>query len=56
MSRQFPLAGELMPQIERSGDFIFGSVFHDISKGQGGDHSELGAKEARQFAIRHRIG
>jgi len=54
-AKQFPLAAKLMPQIENRAVLYLAALFHDIAKGQGGDHSELGAKEARQFSIRHRL-
>ncbi|CDZ79077.1 PII uridylyl-transferase [Legionella massiliensis] len=54
-AKQFPLAAKLMPQIENRAILYLSALFHDIAKGRGGDHSELGAEEARQFANRHKL-
>ncbi|KTD08118.1 [protein-PII] uridylyltransferase [Legionella jamestowniensis] len=50
---QFPLAAQLMPAIKQREILYLAALFHDIAKGRGGDHSELGAEEAHQFACRH---
>lgn len=54
-AKQFSLAAKLMPKIKKREILYLAALFHDIAKGRGGDHSELGAEEARQFAIRHQI-
>ncbi len=52
---QFPLAARLMPAISKPEILYLAGLFHDISKGCGGDHSELGAIEASAFAKRHHL-
>ncbi|KTC86518.1 [protein-PII] uridylyltransferase [Legionella brunensis] len=52
-AEQFPLAAQLMPSIKQREILYLAALFHDIAKGRGGDHSELGAEEADQFAHRH---
>ncbi len=54
-AQQFSLAAMLMPQIQHLAILYLAALFHDIAKGRGGDHSELGADEARQFSIRHQL-
>lgn len=54
-SKQFPLAVKLMPQIKNRAILYLAALFHDIAKGRGGDHSELGAEEARQFSLTHSL-
>lgn len=51
----FPLAALLMPSIQKPEILYLAGLFHDISKGCGGDHSELGAIEASAFARRHHL-
>lgn len=50
---QFPLCHEVMSQIPQRELLLLGGLFHDIGKGQGGDHSEIGAVEARKFCKSH---
>ncbi|STX47219.1 Cytosine/adenosine deaminase [Legionella hackeliae] len=54
-AEQFPLAAQLMPTIKQREILYLAALFHDIAKGRGGDHSELGAEEANHFALRHHL-
>ena len=49
---QFGHAIEIFKRIEHPEVLYLGALFHDIAKGRGGDHSELGAKDAREFVDR----
>ncbi|WP_414039586.1 [protein-PII] uridylyltransferase [Acidithiobacillus sp. M4-SHS-6] len=37
-------------QIDKPELLVLAGLFHDIGKGRGGDHSQIGAQEARRFA------
>ncbi len=52
-AHEFPLCTELMSGFERRWLLFVAALYHDIAKGRGGDHSELGAKDVRAFARRH---
>ena len=45
-SREHPLASELLPTIGSRRALYIAVLLHDIAKGRGGDHSELGADVA----------
>lgn len=57
----FPLTEDDQPRLARSviekipklEILYLAGLFHDIAKGRGGDHSELGEREARQFCLDH---
>lgn len=51
--QRFSLAYEIWPRLRKPELLMLGGLFHDIAKGRGGDHSELGAVDARQFCIGH---
>ncbi len=52
-AHEFPLCSQLMNGFERRWLLYVAALFHDIAKGRGGDHSELGMRDARAFARRH---
>jgi [protein-PII] uridylyltransferase len=53
LAHEFPLCTELMSGFERRWLLYVAALYHDIAKGRGGDHSELGAADARAFCSNH---
>jgi len=50
---EFPLCSRIMQALPKPEVAYLAGLFHDIAKGRGGDHSELGAVEAEQFCFDH---
>lgn len=53
--KEFPLASRLLRHIPKREVLYIAGLFHDIAKGRGGDHSELGALDAFEFCDRHHL-
>lgn len=52
-SNEFPMASQLIQQIVKPERLYIAALYHDIAKGQGGDHSDLGEIETQKFCQRH---
>ena len=52
-AHEYPLCSRLMADFERREVLYLAGLFHDIAKGRGGDHSTLGARDARRFCRAH---
>ena len=50
---EFPDCSEIMQSLEQPEIAYLSGLFHDIAKGRGGDHSELGAVDAEAFCLEH---
>jgi len=50
---EFPHCSTIMQSLEVPEIAYLGGLFHDIAKGRGGDHSELGAVDAEAFCLEH---
>jgi [protein-PII] uridylyltransferase len=48
---ELPLVSPVMQQLPKPEVAYLGALFHDIAKGRGGDHSELGAVDAEAFCL-----
>ena len=50
---EYPLCSRIMQSREKPEIAYLSGLFHDIAKGRGGDHSELGAIDAESFCLEH---
>jgi [protein-PII] uridylyltransferase len=54
-AHEFPLCSQLMSGFERRWLLYVAALYHDIAKGRGGDHSDLGMQDVRAFCRRHAL-
>ena len=52
---QFPLASRLVHQLPKLEVLYIAGLYHDVAKGRGGNHSELGAVDVARFCERHHL-
>ena len=54
-SHEYPMCSQLAAGWDKPWILFIAALFHDIAKGRGGDHSELGRKDVRTFCRQHGI-
>ena len=54
-AHEYPLCSRLISDFEKPELLYVAAIFHDIAKGRGGDHSELGMADVRRFCRSHSI-
>ena len=52
-AHEYPYCSRLIANFDRQWLLYVAALFHDIAKGRGGDHSQLGAVDARRFCRDH---
>lgn len=52
-AHEFPLCSKLIKDFARPEVLYIAGLFHDIAKGRGGDHSQLGRADAMRFCKHH---
>ncbi|SEI75561.1 UTP--GlnB (protein PII) uridylyltransferase, GlnD [Azotobacter beijerinckii] len=55
LAEKYPLASKLIEKLPKPELVYLAGLYHDIGKGRGGDHSELGAADALAFCQRHQL-
>ena len=54
-AHEYPFCTQLASQFDKPWLLYIAALFHDVAKGRGGDHSELGAVEGKWFCKDHGI-
>jgi [protein-PII] uridylyltransferase len=54
-AHEYPFCSQLAAGWDKPWILYVAALYHDIAKGRGGDHSELGARDVKQFCHQHDI-
>ncbi|CAN7621679.1 [protein-PII] uridylyltransferase [Pseudorhodoferax sp. LjRoot39] len=54
-AHEYPFCSQLAAGWDKPWILYIAALFHDIAKGRGGDHSELGARDVRRFCLQHGV-
>ncbi|WP_077034459.1 [protein-PII] uridylyltransferase [Pelomonas sp. KK5] len=54
-AHEYPFCSQLMAQFDKPWLIYIAALFHDVAKGRGGDHSDLGATDVKRFCRDHGI-
>src|SRR5688572_10597979 len=54
-AHEYPFCSQLAAGWDKPYILYIAALFHDIAKGRGGDHSDLGGREVRRFCRQHGI-
>ncbi|HET8731650.1 MAG TPA: [protein-PII] uridylyltransferase [Moraxellaceae bacterium] len=56
VEEKYPVVAKVAQRLPKIELLYLAGLFHDIAKGRGGDHSELGAVDAHEFCLHHGLG
>jgi [protein-PII] uridylyltransferase len=54
-THEYPFCSQLISEFDKPWLLYIAALFHDIAKGRGGGHSELGAFDAQEFCDEHEL-